>query len=89
MIGGQIFAIVGCIVAATASTVKILIGAMVLIGLGAAAQQCFAIVSNEIVPMRWRFLVMSFLYIFTVPISGLGPLVSKAFILQTPVGWRG
>ncbi|KAK2747915.1 hypothetical protein FQN57_001506 [Myotisia sp. PD_48] len=88
MIGGQILAIIGCIVAATASSVPIMIGAMVLIGIAASAQQCFAIICNEIVPMRFRFLATSFMYIFTLPVSAFGPVISKAFIVNTGPGWR-
>lgn len=80
---------VGCIVAATASSIKILIGGMVLIALGASTQLSFGFVSNELVPMRYRFFCNSWLYLWTLPISGFGPAVSQAFILYTPVGWRG
>lgn len=62
---------------------------MLLISLAASTQLSFSAVSNELVPMKYRFLVNSWLYIWTLPISGFGPAVSKAFILYTSVGWRG
>jgi hypothetical protein len=48
--------LIGCIVAATAKTIPSLIGAIVLIGLAASTQLSFPIVSNELVPMKYRFL---------------------------------
>jgi MFS family permease len=38
--------------------------------------------------MKYRFIMNAWLYIFTIPVSGLGPAVSKALILYTSAGWR-
>jgi hypothetical protein len=38
--------------------------------------------------MKYRFLTTAWLYLWTIPISGLGPAVSKAFVLYTGQGWR-
>ena len=88
-ISGQVLAILGCLIVATASTIKILIGGMTLISLAASTQLSFGIVSNELVPMKYRFFTHAWLYIWCLPASGFGPVVSKAFILYTNVGWRG
>lgn len=80
--------LLGCIVAATAPNVPALIVGMALIGLGGSAQQSFSFVSNEIVPMKYRFIVNSWLYLWTLPTSAFGAAVSKAFILYTSAGWR-
>ncbi|RDW72199.1 MFS general substrate transporter-28 [Coleophoma crateriformis] len=85
---GSILALIGNIVAATAQSIPALIGATTLIGLAASTQLSFSFVSNELVPMKYRFLTNAWLYLWTVPISGLGPAISKAFILRTSSGWR-
>ncbi|KAH6679631.1 fungal trichothecene efflux pump [Halenospora varia] len=87
-ISGAALALVGNIVAATAQSIPALIGATTLIGLAASTQLSFSFVSNELVPMKYRFLTNAWLYIWTIPISGLGPAISKAFILYTASGWR-
>lgn len=89
MIGGSTLALVGSIIAATAQTIPVLIGAVSIIGVAAAAQLSFTLVSNELVPMKHRFLMNGIIYLWSVPISGIGPAVSKAFVLQTSAGWRG
>lgn len=88
LIGGTVLSLLGCIVAATAPNVPALIVGMALIGLGGSAQQSFSFVSNEIVPMKYRFIVNSWLYLWTLPTSAFGAAVSKAFILYTSAGWR-
>lgn len=88
LIGGTVLSLLGCIVAATAQNVPALIVGMALIGLGGSAQQSFVFVSNELVPMKHRFLVVSWLYLWTFPTSAFGAAVSKAFILYTGPGWR-
>lgn len=65
-----------------------LIVGMALIGLGGSAQQSFSFVSNELVPMKYRFIVVSWLYLWCLPTSAFGGAVSKAFVLYTGPGWR-
>lgn len=69
-------------------SIPALIGATTLIGLAASTQLSFSFVSNELVPMKYRFMTNAWLYIWSLPISGLGPAISKAFILYTSAGWR-
>lgn len=38
--------------------------------------------------MKYRYLANGWLYIWTLPISGFAPAISKAFILYTEQGWR-
>jgi len=80
--------LIGCIIGATAQSVNSLIGAEVLIGMGAAFQISFFWVISELVPMKWRYLANSYCYIVTIPTN---PLAAKiAFTFQrTPVKWRG
>ena len=53
-IGGAIIATVGSIVCARASNVKMMIGGMTLIGIGASTQLSYYFVMGELVPMRYR-----------------------------------
>ncbi|KAL5363379.1 fungal trichothecene efflux pump [Aspergillus floccosus] len=88
LIGGTVLSLVGCIVAATAQNVPALIVGMALVGLGGSAQQSFSFVSNELVPMKYRFIVNSWIYLWTLPTSAFGAAISKAFVLYTAPGWR-
>ncbi|KAI1612560.1 fungal trichothecene efflux pump [Exophiala viscosa] len=88
MIGGTCVALIGCIVSAVAQSVPTLIAGIALIGLGAGAQQSFSFVSNELVPMKYRFMINGWIYLWCFPTGGFGAAVSKAFILYTPKGWR-
>ncbi|KAF9893246.1 hypothetical protein FE257_011676 [Aspergillus nanangensis] len=88
LIGGTLLSLIGCIIAATAKNVPSLIVGMALIGLGGSAQQSFSFISNELVPMKYRFIVNSWLYLWTLPTSAFGAAISKAFILYTSRGWR-
>ncbi|KIW03535.1 uncharacterized protein PV09_05296 [Verruconis gallopava] len=87
-IGSAVLALIGCIVCAVAKTVGTLIGGTTLIGLAASGQQSFAFITGEIVPMKHRFSANAVMYLFCIPFAGLGPAVSKAFILYTSAGWR-
>lgn len=51
-IGGAIIALTGSIVASRSTTVKMLIGGMTLIGVGASTQLSYYFVMGELVPMR-------------------------------------
>jgi MFS family permease len=60
----------------------------VLLGVATAPQLSFHFVMGELVPMKYRYLGGAFLYLFGLPGSGFGPVVSYAFS-QSAVGWRG
>jgi hypothetical protein len=60
-----------------------LIGANVLIGLAAAAQLSFNYIIPELVPMQDRFYAISIIFLFTVPFSTFGPVISRLFIVHT------
>jgi hypothetical protein len=81
--------VIGCAVVATAQSIKVMIGGMLLVSLAASTQLSFGIVSNELVPMKYRFVTHAWLYLWCIPLSGFGPVVSKAFILGTKSSWRG
>lgn len=69
---GSFLALVGSILGALATSVNMVIGAEVLIGIAVAFQQSFFWVVAEIVPMRWRYIANSYCckylaYIFLFP----------------------
>jgi hypothetical protein len=43
---------------------------------------------GELVPMKYRYIGNAGLYLFCLPGSGFGPVISYAFV-QSSVGWRG
>jgi len=85
---GNLLSLVGCIVSATATTIPILIGATVLIGFAAAAQQSFGYVLGEIVPMKWRFYATAYIYICCLPWSGFGPSIAYTLVQHSKHTWR-
>lgn len=87
-IGASSLAVIGCIVGATAQTVNALIGANVLIGLAASGQLSFNYTIAELVPVKDRFFVLSFVFLFAVPFSSFGPYISRLFIVHTAQSWR-
>lgn len=65
-----------------------IIGGTTLIGLAASTQLSFTFVVGEIIPMEYRFMGNAFIYLWSIPFSGLGPLVAYSFVLHTEAGWR-
>lgn len=87
-ISGNALAVIGCIVCAVAYNVSMVIGGTTLIGLAASTQLSFPFVVGEIVPVQYRFIANAFIYVWSIPFSGLGPMVSYGFVLHTDAGWR-
>lgn len=63
---GSVLALIGNIVAATAQSIPALIGATTMIGLAASTQLSFSFVSNDLVPMKYRFVTQR-MAIYLVP----------------------
>jgi MFS family permease len=76
-------------VGATAQNINQLIGASVLLGLGAAGQLSFNYALGELVPVRHRFPAGGLVFIISFPFAGLGPFIARLFIVHTSVSWRG
>ncbi len=87
-IGASFFALLGCIVCATAQNIPTLIGGTTLIGLGSSGQQQFAIVIGELVPMKHRLMANGFIYLWCIPLAAFAPVVAFSLILNTAAGWR-
>lgn len=68
---GNFLAIVGTIIAATAINVPMLIVGMAIASLGSTTQLSFQYVMGELVPIGKRFLVMSTLFVWTMPLVSL------------------
>ncbi|CAK7233857.1 hypothetical protein SBRCBS47491_008753 [Sporothrix bragantina] len=87
-VGGNFLALIGCIVCATANSVPTLIGGMTIASLGISTQISFQYVLGELVPIGKRFLVMSTIFPWTVPLGGFAPVISTALQAHTALRWR-
>lgn len=81
-------ATVGCIIGATAQHINQLIAGNALIGLATAAQLSFNYIITELVPIKDRFYVISLIFLFALPFSAFGPVISRLLIVHTSAGWR-
>lgn len=87
--GCNLVATLGCVLGCTATSINHLIGASALLGLGASGQISFNYVLGELVPVRHRFAANGIIFLCTLPFAGLGPYISRLFIMYTEVSWRG
>ncbi|CAK7200861.1 hypothetical protein SEUCBS139899_003560 [Sporothrix eucalyptigena] len=85
---GNFLALIGCIVCATANSVPALIGGMAIASVGISTQISFQYVLGELVPLGKRFLVMSTIFPWTVPLGGFAPVISTALQANTALKWR-
>ncbi|KAF9885036.1 hypothetical protein FE257_000767 [Aspergillus nanangensis] len=67
-ISGNFLALIGTIICAAALNVPMLIGGMVIASLGIATQLSFQYVLGELVPVGQRFIVMSTVFPWTMPL---------------------
>lgn len=87
-IGGNFLALIGAIICARAGSVPMLIGGMVLVSVATATQLAFQFVIGELVPIGKRFLVMSTLFPWTLPLGGFGAIIATEFAAHTEQTWR-
>lgn len=87
-IGGNCVAFIGVIVGATAQNVNALIVASVVYGLGECIQLSFGVAVGELVPNKYRPMIMSGIFITSAPIATFGPKIARAFIQHPSLGWR-
>ncbi|KAK2053642.1 MFS general substrate transporter [Colletotrichum caudatum] len=85
---GTALALIGCIIAATAKTVNVLIGANVFVGLGSATQVSFPYLISELVPMNYRYFASTYIYTLLIPVAGLAPVVATTLAANTAYSWR-
>ncbi|KAL1889584.1 hypothetical protein Sste5346_008833 [Sporothrix stenoceras] len=87
-LGGNILGLVGNIVVGTAHSIPVAIGGTTLIGIAGAVQLSFPLILGELVPNKHRAHANMAAYIVGLPFSAFGPVIARAFILQTKLGWR-
>jgi MFS family permease len=87
-IGGNIIALLGIIVCATAQTMDSLIVGAAVYGLGETVQLSFNVALGELVPNKYRPMVLSFIFLTNAPIAAFGPMIARKFIEHSSLGWR-
>lgn len=80
--------LIGAIVGATANRVNTLIAASTINGFAAAGQLTFPVFVAELVPNRARGPINSAIIFSTVPFAAFGPVIARAFIVNTAQSWR-
>jgi MFS family permease len=88
IIGGQVFGMLGGIIGATAQDINQVIGSAVFTGLSGCVQVLYPLLVAEIVPNKYRGWCQSLIIICVFPSLGLGPVVARAFVQYTALGWR-
>ncbi|KAH8176649.1 fungal trichothecene efflux pump (TRI12) domain-containing protein [Sarocladium implicatum] len=86
-IGGNVVALIGIIVCATAQNVNTLIIGSAIYGVGETVQLSFNVAIGELVPNKYRPMVLSFIFLTNAPIATFGPIIARKFI-ETGMGWR-
>lgn len=87
-IGGNVVALVGIIVCATANSFNSLIIGSAVYGFGEAVQLSFNVAVGELVPNKYRGMVLSFIFLTNAPITVFGPVIARRFIDRPSLGWR-
>jgi MFS family permease len=87
-IAASILGLIGSIIAATASSVTVLIIGETMIGLASSAGLSYSLVLGEMIPMKQRFAYNASVYVFAISTTGLGAVIAQAFVLYTTPGWR-
>ncbi|KAK7445002.1 fungal trichothecene efflux pump [Colletotrichum acutatum] len=87
-IGGNVVAIVGIVVCAVAHNVETLIVGAAIYGLGETVQLSFNVAVGELVPNKYRPVVLSLIFLTNAPISAFGPFVARKFVENPSLSWR-
>lgn len=86
--GSMILSVVGCIVGARASYVEMLIAANVFNGFLAAGQLSFGIILGELVPNKYRGVIVTLVFMSSLPFAVFAPIIARLLFLHTSLGWR-
>ncbi|KAL4812506.1 fungal trichothecene efflux pump [Aspergillus spinulosporus] len=86
--GSMILSIIGCIVGARATYVEMLIAANVFNGISAAGQLSFGIILGELVPNKYRGVIVTIVFMSSLPFAVFGPVLARLLIQNTDQGWR-
>ena len=87
-IGGQAFAVVGSIICAKSNNVNTLIGGTVLTAVAGAGQQLYPLLTQELVPNKYRGLSQGAISMAVLPTLGFAPLIARVLVQKTELGWR-
>ncbi|KAF9870587.1 hypothetical protein CkaCkLH20_11893 [Colletotrichum karsti] len=88
MVAGQACGFIGSVIAARADDITTLIGANVLLGMAGATQVLYPLLSQEIVPNKYRGFSQSAITLSVFPTIGLGPAFARMMVEYTAQGWR-
>lgn len=78
-IGGNVVALLGIIVCATATNINSMIVGSAVYGLGETVQLSFNVAIGELVPNKYRPMVLSFIFLTNAPFATFSPIISKIF----------
>ncbi|KAI0174481.1 fungal trichothecene efflux pump [Pestalotiopsis sp. NC0098] len=87
-IGGNIVALVGILVCALAKNINTLIIGSAVYGLGETVQLSFNVALGELVPNKYRPIVLSFVFLTNAPFASFGPIMARKFVENPSMGWR-
>ncbi|KAI8622965.1 fungal trichothecene efflux pump [Xylariaceae sp. FL1651] len=85
---GNVVALIGIIVCSTAQNVNALIVGSTIYGIGETVQLSFNVAIGELVPNKYRPIVLSFIFGTSAPIAGIGSVISRAIYENPHLGWR-
>ena len=83
-IGGNIVALIGIIVSAVAQNMTTLIIGAAIYGLGETVQLSFNVAIGELVPNKYRPMVMSFVFLSNAPFAAFGPMICMSSPVVEP-----
>lgn len=76
-VGGNIVALVGVIICAWATSINMLIVGAAVFGLGETVQLSFNVALGELVPNKYRPMVISFVFLTNAPIASFGGVIGR------------
>ncbi|KAL4963399.1 trichothecene efflux pump [Aspergillus stella-maris] len=86
--GSMLLSIIGCIMGARATYVEMLIAANIFNGISAAGQLSFGIILGELVPNKYRGVIVTIVFASSLPFAVFGPVIARLLIQNTSQGWR-
>ncbi|KAI8966066.1 trichothecene efflux pump [Daldinia sp. FL1419] len=86
-IGANILGIIGGIVACTAETMDVLIGANVLLGLASGPPASYPLLTGELATNKTKFLATVLVVVPNVIATGFGAYLGQRIVLQTTWRW--
>ena len=82
------FAIVGSIICAKATSIHMVVGGTVITAVAGAVQTLFPLLIQEILPNKHRSYGLALISVGMFPTIGGGPAIARALVQHTALGWR-